>query len=321
MSERPDTSYEKPEYKRMYQVLRKALGLNAGRSLLTIFLFNILMSFLLTAGVSPTLINENNIFLSILSVLLTFIILIVIFTLVYGIILGFTNYILGRPQIPLSIFRGFADKSKRVFLSSLLFSVLAVIVFCVSCAVTFAFRNFITGTLATLFTIPSTQIPMIFTDEQITEVARILAAATFCMLVFFFIFSLVAVPFVFIWVTYAYDKTTGFKDALKKSLFVIHGRYFHYIGFVIYACVMNAVILLIVLLLDALISGFNTAFLSFFFGILAFVEYYTILSKVYYCICIYYFSFLSVNNLTNESSKHEDDFRQVIEKQQDENPS
>lgn len=308
MSEKIDKdtakAYEKPEYKRMNQVLRQCLAVNAGRSVLTVFLFNIFLSFLLTAGVFPLLIN-NSAGAAVLSFVLTVVMLIVIFTMVYGIIIGFTRHVLGRSPVTLSLLRGFTEKSKRVLFSSLSGAVLAIIVFCAAFALTSVFTDFISENLAPFFMLPPSQIPMPLTDEQLVMFSKIFAAAVFCTAVFFLIFVFAIVPFVFVWPTFAYDRTASFKDALKKSLFVIRGRYFHYIGFVIYTCLVNAGLLLIVVLLDMLLSRFNTAFLSLFLGFFAFIEYYMILSKVYYCIPIYYFSFLSVNGLVGEEAHSE----------------
>lgn len=67
-------------------------------------------------------------------------------------------------------------------------------------------------------------------------------------------------------------------------------------GFVIFVCLKNFAVLFAAVFLNAVLSGKNN-FISLLLGFYAFLQYYTILAKVYYCIPIYYFSFLSVNGM------------------------
>ena len=93
--------FKNPEYKRMYQVLRERLAKNIAHSVLLLLLFNVMLSFLLTSGFSPAMLF-NGFAGYTFSVVFTLLILIVVFTIAYGIVADFTNIVLGKKKV----FRG-----------------------------------------------------------------------------------------------------------------------------------------------------------------------------------------------------------------------
>ena len=95
-----------PEYKRMYQVLRERLTKNITRSVLLLLLFNVMLSFLLTSGFSPAMLFNGSAAGYAISFVFTSLILIVVFTLAYGIVADFTNVVLGKRNSPGGIFSG-----------------------------------------------------------------------------------------------------------------------------------------------------------------------------------------------------------------------
>ncbi len=103
-----------PEYKRMYQVLKARLVGNLGKTFFIILLFNILISFLVTTGIYPAVILGNAKIGKLISFVFSFAIFIVIWTLFYGMILYFTNIILGKSYSINMLLAGFKEKSKRI---------------------------------------------------------------------------------------------------------------------------------------------------------------------------------------------------------------
>lgn len=80
----------------MYQVLRERLAKNITRSVLLLLLFNVMLSFLLTSGFSPAMLFNGSAAGYAISFVFTSLILIVVFTLAYGIVADFTNVVLER---------------------------------------------------------------------------------------------------------------------------------------------------------------------------------------------------------------------------------
>lgn len=286
-----------PEYKRMYQVLRERLARNTAHTILLLLLFNVILSFLLTSGFSPAMIF-NGFAGYAFSVVFTFLILIVVFTILYGIVADFTGIVLGKKISSGGIFCGFFEKSKRIFYSSVFFTLIVVFVAFVSAALIFVFKEkiiscsdffaeaFSTGDLSRI-------------DSE--KIAKSFALALFYTAFFFLIFAFSFLPFIFVWNAFLEDKKISLKNAVAKSLFIIHGRYFHYLGFVIFVCLKNFAVLFIAVFFNAIISEKNN-FISLLLGFYAFIQYYMILAKIYYCIPVYYFSFLSVNGMIGGDS-------------------
>lgn len=282
-----------PEYKRMYQVLRERLAKNIARSVLLLLLFNVMLSFLLTSGFSPAMLFNGSGAGYAISFVFTSLILIVVFTLAYGIVADFTNVVLGKRNSPGGIFSGFFEKSKRIFYASVFFTLVVFLVACISAALIFVFKEKIISC--------SSFFSQAFSNENLNQldsekIAKAFTVALFYTVIFFFVFVFCFLPFIFVWNAFLENKKINLKDAIKKSLFIIRGRYFHYMGFVIFVCLKNFAVLFAAVFLNAVLSGKNN-FISLLLGFYAFLQYYTILSKVYYCIPIYYFSFLSVNGM------------------------
>ena len=276
----------------MYQVLRERLAKNIAHSVLLLLLFNVMLSFLLTSGFSPAMLF-NGFAGYTFSVVFTLLILIVVFTIAYGIVADFTNIVLGKKKSLGGIFCGFFEKSKRIFYASIFFTLVVVFVAFVSAALIFVFKEKIISC--------SSFFAQAFSNENLTQldsekIAKAFTLAIFYTVIFFFVFIFCFLPFIFIWNAFLENKKIILRDAIRKSLFIIRGRYFHYLGFVIFVCLKNFAVLFVVVFLNAILAG-KSNFISLLLGFYAFLQYYTILAKVYYCIPIYYFSFLSVNGM------------------------
>ncbi|MGN0728127.1 hypothetical protein [Treponema sp.] len=284
---------KKPEYRRMYEVLKKRLSENIMYAIMQVFLFDIIMSFLITSGFFPVYISNGSAAGYVVSAVLTFMMLVVVFTMVYGLISSFTNIILGKKIAPGGMFSGFIENSRTVFNASVFFSVLVVFVTAVSIALTFSLEEKIIA----FFSFPQIEFehPSL-TPELCKKISDSFSLCMFFSMAFSVLFVLLITPFIFTWNVILENKKATFKAAVKKTLFVICGRYFHYMGFVIFSCLKNTVFLFILIFLKAL--AFQNNFLSLLIGFFAFIQCHTIFSKAYFCIPIYYFSFLSVNGMT-----------------------
>lgn len=300
--------YKRPEYSRMYPVLRVRFFPNAGRVCLILFLFNIAASAMLIAGVSPLLYNEMSSARAALSLVLTFLSLTVIYAIVYRIISGATDSVLGRRR---STFR-FArrgvplpdkERARGILRTSAAFALFTLIVFALAGAIAYALRDTAGALFASTFA--DFPLPPGLSPEEAAQFSRLLSIAVFYTGVFYVLLALSIVPFVFVWPHLAYERGATFKASLRKSLMIIRGRYFHFIGFVIFACLKNVFMILIAVLLDTLTSGFGATALSTLLGVFVFIQYYAVIAKVFYCIPIYYFSFLSVNGLVGATSTSE----------------
>ncbi len=298
--------YKNPEYRRMYEILADRLGRNLGKSIFTILIFNVLISILLTTGISPTMAlgksAEGN-FLSpagfVLSILFLFIFLVLIFSIAYGIVTNFTNVVLGKKNFRSTFFYFLSEKSGRITRASILFSLVTSAVAAISVALVFFGKEKISSNVESFAAmIAGGENP----GEENLEPLKFLAMAIFYSALFSLIFAFAFLPFIFVWSSFFEDKTIGLLSAVKKSFFVIRARYFHYFGFVIFSCFKNIVFIVFLSALNFILAQSNFGvvnFLSAVFGFLAFLQYYTILAKIYYCIPIYYYSFLSVNGLVS----------------------
>lgn len=296
-----------PDYRRMYQVLRERLTGTIVRAIVTVLVFNIMLSFLLTSGLTPFMIFRNSVVGILLSVAFTSIILTAAFMAFYGIITDFTNIILGKRSYSNVMFLGFLDKSRRVFRSSVFFTVIVIFAAAVTAIIVFLLRERILSGVNPFFdyTAAASGENLSAEDsESVLKFSQVLLLSVFYTVFFFFIFILSVLPFVFIWSAFIEDRRLDFKGALKKSLFIMRGRYFHYIGFVIFSCIKNIVIMIVICAVNFVIPK-EAAFVSFLLGFYAFIQYYTILVKVFCCIPVYYFSFLSVNGMIGNTAGNE----------------
>ncbi|HAZ96103.1 MAG TPA: hypothetical protein DCW73_02410, partial [Treponema sp.] len=254
-----------PEYKRMYQVLRERLAKNIARSVLLLLLFNVMLSFLLTSGFSPAMLFNGSAIGYVISFVFTSLILIVVFTLAYGIVADFTNIVLGKKNSSGGIFCGFFEKSKRIFYSSVFFTLVVVFVAFVSAVLLFIFKEKIISC--------SSFFSEVFSNENLNQldsekIAKAFTLALFYTAIFFFVFVFCFLPFIFVWNAFLENKKIDLKNAIRKSLFVIRGRYFHYLGFVIFVCLKNFAVLFVAVFLNAVLSGKNN-FISLLLGFYA----------------------------------------------------
>ena len=290
-------SLKHPEYARMNQVLKERLRSNLGSFCLTLFAFNVAVSFLITAALSPALLAPDSLVAMLLSLVFFFAMLVVIFTVCYGIAAKAQATLLGKRSSRL-VFSGFAG-SRGVVHSSLFFAILTLICLALAALVAFLLRGKVTQSLSPLVAhfIPEELLGdgsfEGSLDAQTIQLASaIFAQAAFCAVCFVVLFALAFVPLAFVWCSLIENKRLSLSEAIRQSLFIVRGRYWHCLAFPFYASWKNIALL-------ALCVAFKMLpvipAVSLLLGFCAFIQYYTILSKFCFCIPLYFYSFLSVN--------------------------
>ena len=290
-------SLKRPEYARMAQVLKEPLRSNLGSFCLTLFLFNVSVSFLVTAAFTPALLAPDSLVAVVLSLVFFFLMLVVIFTVCYGITAKAQATLLGKRSSRL-VFSGFAG-GKGVVHSSIFFALLTLICLALAAFVAFLLRGKVTQCLAPFVAefIPQELLgdgsfDGTFDEQTIQLASAVFSQAAFCAVCFAVLFALAFVPFAFVWCCLIENRHLSLVEAIKQSTRIVRGRYWHCLAFPFYASCKNIAFL-------ALCVAFKMLPLipvvSLLLGFCAFIQYYTILAKFCFCVPIYFYSFLSVN--------------------------
>ena len=290
-------SLKRPEYARMNQVLKEPLRSSLGSFCLTLFAFNVAISFLITAAFTPALLAPDSLVALVLSLVFFFAVLVVIFTVCYGLIAKAQATLLGKSTSRL-VFSGFAG-SRGVVHSSIFFALLTLICLALAAFVTFLLRGKVTQSLSPLVAlfIPQellgeSSFDGAFDDQTIQLASMLFSQAAFCAVCFAVLFALAFVPFAFVWCCLIENRHLSLVEAIKQSLFIVQGRYWHCLVFPFYASCKNIALL-------ALCVAFKMLpvipVVSLLLGFCSFLQYYTIIAKFCFCVPIYFYSFLSVN--------------------------
>ncbi|WP_407399513.1 hypothetical protein [Treponema sp.] len=293
----------RPEYRRMYEVMRLRLGKNLSKCVFIILIFNLLQSFLFGLTLSPIVVSfktEVNPVNFVFSALSTSFVFFFSFQFLYGIISYFTKLMLARRDVMGVFTSGLNDRTKRAHFVSMIFSLIMVV----------------SALLAAAFVVLNKErilaVGMEFVESDTEEALTLINSASiflvFCA-IFFICGILLSVPFLFSWNILIDDKKISAVGALLKSFSLMVRNYFHYIGFVIYACFKNVMFVLIFFGINLNLSGKDSVaanLCAMLLGFLAFIQQYTIIAKVYTSIPIYYYSLLSVNGMIS-SEKNENE--------------
>ena len=289
-----------PQYARMMQVLKERLRPNLGSFCLTLFAFNVAISFLVTAALSPTLLAPDSLLAFVLSLVFLFAMLVVIFTVCYGIAAKTQAVLLGKRTSRL-VFSGFAG-SRGVVHSSIFFAILTLICLALAAFVAFWLRGKVTQSLIPLLKsyVPSQMYSAEggFDEQTIQMVCELFALALFCTVCFAVLFVLAFVPLAFVWCCLIENKSLSLAEAIKQSTRIVRGRYWHCLVFPFYASCKNIALCAIIVALKMLPL---IPAVSLLLGFCAFIQYYTILSKFCFCVPIYFYSFLSVNGFIQQA--------------------
>ncbi|MCQ2241800.1 hypothetical protein [Treponema sp.] len=296
------SKFLRPEYNRMYEVMKVRLAKNLSKCVFIILLFHLAQSFLFSLTMSPIMAGGKN-GLSFptfaLSAVSTVFVFFFSFQFLYGILSFFTKVILARKDVMGVFTSGLRDRTRRAHFLSVVFTIILIVSAVIAAVVIFFFKQDITSIVAELFVDGETP------NETAQFVNAVGLAIVFCA-VFFLCGILISIPFLFSWNILYDDKKISASAAMKKSFYLMMRNYFHFIGFVIYSCFKNVVFIIIFFGINMALSARNSVISSFFsmvLGFFAFTQEYTIVAKAYASIPIYYYSLLSVNGMIEADKK------------------
>lgn len=277
-----------PEYKKMNLVLRERLGICLGKTIFSIFLFALLSSLMSYVSVVPVLQNKsvNNICIS---AGIMFCALTVSFTVVSGLVRTATKRIRLMEPGKKVLFSGFDDR--RNINAGIFYAFL----FVVSAGILF----FIVRNSGNVFT---SLIPSQIDFESEKDVAKLIRVASIFSAMLMTIFVILVIPFVFTWNVLIDYKDISAPKAIIRSASLMSTKYFNFIGYIIYSIYKNVIMIIFITALDvAVFSKYRLSSLSIIVSFYTFLQQYTIYSKILFCIPIYYYSLLSVNEILPES--------------------
>lgn len=292
----------RPEYNRMYEVMKVKLVKNLSKCIFVLLIFHLVQSFLFSLTLSPLLSAEKNsisISTFVFATLSTVFVFFISFQFIYGMISYFTKLILSRLDIMGVFSSGFRDKTKRAHFLSIFFTFIFIIAALLGFTVIYFYKNEI------LFVVQNYFVEEDMEQETIKLAKAVSLLSVFCS-VFFPTVILLLIPFLFTWNILIDDKKISFFAALKKSCSLMIKNYFHFIGFVFYTCIKNIVFIILLFSINLALGSNNsviTNFISILIGFFAFTQQYTIIAKAYTSIPIYYYSLLSVNGMINTENK------------------
>ncbi|MDO4505713.1 MAG: hypothetical protein Q4B64_02060, partial [Spirochaetales bacterium] len=284
------------------EVMRVRLGKNLSKCVFIILLFHLVQSFLFSLTMSPVMAGGTN-GLSFstfaLSAVSTDFVFFFSFQFLYGILSFFTKVILARKDVMGVFSSGLRDRTRRAHFVSVVFTVIMIVAAVIASAVIFFHKQDILDLVAEVFLDPSAE------KENVAFASTVGLAAVFCA-VFFGCGMFLSIPFLFSWNILFDDKKISAPKAMGKSFSLMIGKYFHFIGFVIYACLKNIVFIIIFFGINTMLSARNSIISNFFsmlIGFLAFTQEYTIVAKAYASIPVYYYSLLSENGMIQADKK------------------
>ncbi len=294
---------KRPEYKRMYAVIKQNLAPYFSRAILVVLVLEFLKIFITSFSSIPAfnlLLNENpsaaEIFgNSALSIVIFFIVRMVCEILSFGAIMYFTNVIVTRNAKFQDIFTGFKSYKKNPYLLSLIFIAASLVALILVFAAMFIFRDFFNFDFA-----QNSQSNLDFTSENLQKIILPYMPKIFILTAVFFVFYFAVKVFFIFTPNVMRDFKLNFSASVKRNFLLIHKNYFHFLGFELYINLKNIAIYAVCYALELFIPQSvmqKVSFIPFLLNFAIFFEQYTILAKFYSGIPVYYYSILSVNNL------------------------
>jgi len=285
-----NSKYKKPHYKDMASVVGQCVKLNMNRIIFSVLMFYFLFTVLMFSSTVPALSfsrasSNAGISASIIMIAIFGLITILAFMLVYGLNIAVSKVIEREDSGSGILFSAFKANTGKIFLSSVIFLILGFIAIEASVAIFFViFKNdeFLLS-LAKSLTID-------FINENIKVIARYVVTLALLMIAFLFILFL---PFVFVWLNlYTNPKINVFR-AFGRSVRMLFGKVFHFIGFVIYSTWKP----LLVMIFARLISFYCPEKLAFLSLILSFAGFAAEIILIARCMLSYtvYYYFLTGN--------------------------
>lgn len=291
---------KKPQYKEMSSVIKQCAKLNMNRIIFSVLMFYFVFMLLMFACTVPVLgfvngstgVNpSSSIFMSIILGLVT----IFAFMLMYGLNIAVSKVIEREDGGFGILFSAFKSNTLKIFFSSVIFLIIDFIAISLSFLVfVFIYKN------DEFFKSMQTSFSMDFVNENAAQLMNYVRVLSLFMYIALFFMSF---PFVFVWLNlYTNPKQNIFK-AFGKSVKMLFGKVFHFIGFEVYSSWKP----LLVMIIARLISSFSPeklTFLSDFASFIGFAAEIILIARVMLSYTVYYY-FLT-GNITVSNSKETD---------------
>lgn len=277
-----------PEYGKMNPVLRDRLGRCLGKTIFSIFLFTLLSSLMSYVSMVPVM-QDGSFRNRCISAAIMFCALTVSFTVISGLVGNATRRVRLMEPGKRILFSGFDDKR------NLNAGIFYALIFFISGGILFLIVKYSGNVFTSL--IPS----KIDLDNE-KDIANLIKVATIFSAMLMTIFVILVLPFVFTWnVLIDYNEISAPK-AILRSVSLLGQKYFNFIGYIIYSVYKNIIMIVFITALDVTVfAKYKLSFLSLVVSFYTFLQQYTIYSKILFCIPIYYYSLLSVNEILPES--------------------
>ncbi len=299
---------KRPEYKKMYEVVKQNLAPYYSRGILEIlvvsffkyFLVFFALSPILKASLSQTVSTQTYLFSFIFSAILVFLARIICEILNFGLVIYFSNAIVSKNAKFSDCFSAFSKFSSHPYKIGTIFALISTFALLIDFILLFAFKNFFT------FDFSSIDFSLEINQQNLQDIfMNYYPKIMILVLVFALVYYAIKMFFVFTWSVLRDFSSESTKRIFQKNFMMIHRNYFHFIGFNFYINLKNLAILIACSALQFAIPE-NLAqrleLLSVVLNFVVFIEEFTILAKIYSSIPIYYYSLLSVNDLIKTHS-------------------
>lgn len=269
----------RPDFSRMYEIIRGILREKLGKALVVVFLFELIQSLFYMVAATPIAFLDS----SSTSKIISFVFLVcacLASAVLFGSLVKIMTRISRNQTYSVAmLFDGFKNNAPKNILTAVPYV----------CAVMLAFVVILFGVSGhrQIFS------EMISTNEISSSsifVVGIFAAVFFVLAVLF------VTPVLFTWNVLIDEPDLSVWNAVRKSLSIMLPNYFHFIGFNFYQCIKNVVVFILLVLINAKIPSryFIISFISSFY---VFVQQYTIMVKLFVSIPVYYYSYCVLNGL------------------------
>ncbi len=264
----------KPDYKFMHVILNQCLRLNAGKAMFSVFLYFLIQFIIMGIAVSPAAVS------SLFTVMLALAFLVGMNicseVLLYGLFVIMARFIEKKYVTIGFLFIGFRKNQKPVFRSAIVFTAIYASVVVVLSIAYFFCKNYFSALYENL------------SPRTVLSYAAIIVLS---------ITMLVSIPFSFVRLILYKNNEIKVLQAFKKSMMLMKGRFFHFIGFVLYACGRSLIqVIIIQFALIAFSAGSNssTSILLTFLSIAGVMAQYRTLTRLFVAIPIYYYTLTGV---------------------------
>ena len=298
---------KRPEYKKMYEVLKQNLSPYYSKGILEILIVSFFkyclvffaLSPLLKASLSQTVSSQTYLFSLIFSAILVFLARIICEILNFGLVIYFSNAIVSKNAKFTDCFTGFNKFGSHPYKIGTIFALISAFAILIDFVLVFSFKDFFS------FDFPAEINHQNIQDVFANSVMNYYPKMMILILVFALIYYAIKMFFIFTWSVLRDFSSGKTKQIFKKNFMMIYRNYFHFIGFNFYINLKNIIILIVCYVIQFALPQ-NIAekleLLSVLLNFIVFIEEFTILAKIYSSIPVYYYSLLSVNDLIKAHS-------------------